>query len=188
MRWTRGSSGQKSFLYIPDEPRLRARAYAIAEQRRHSLRHDDRDLASREPAGSAVEAEQVSLFAPISATPLAGAGDPDWVLDGEGSWEPAADATLTLTLPPLPVVGRGVMDGGTRREHKERLRKANADKGRLIAHHTGMTHAGVNAELNRVSGVKKVSEATVEQLQRRLDQAEKWLTHASARRVPGSRQ
>ncbi len=185
VRWTRGSSGQKSFLYIPDEPRLRARAYAIAEQRRHSLRHDDRELTRQEPASEPIEAEQVSLFAPISATPLGDAGDPDWVLDGELASEPAADAALTVALPPLPVVGRGVQDGRTRREHKERLRKANADKGRLIAHHTGLTHAGVNAELNRVSGVKKVSEATVEQLERRLDKAETWLTQASARRVPG---
>ncbi len=92
------------------------------------------------------------------------------------------DATLTIPLPPLPLAGRAA-DGRTRREHKAHLRKANADKGRLIAHHTGLTHAGVNAELNRVSGVKKISEATVEQLQRRLDKAEAWLLQASARRV-----
>lgn len=31
--------------------------------------------------------------------------------------------------------------------------------------------------MNRVSGVAKVSEATVEELQRRLDKADAWLTH-----------
>ena len=113
------------------------------------------------------------------------------MLDADGAPEPPVDATLTIPLPPLPLIGRGVggddtaPGGRTRREHKEQLRKANADKGRLIAHHTGLTHAGVNAELNRVSGVRKVSEATIEQLQRRLDRAEKWLAQASARRVPG---
>jgi superfamily II DNA or RNA helicase len=193
VRWTRGPSGQKSFLYIPDEPRLRARAFAIAEQRRHSLRHEDREETTRESRDEAVEVEQFSLFAPISAVPLADAGDPDWLLDGDGHPEPALDATLTIPLPPLPLVRRGVESSGgnaiahgrTRREHKEHLRRANADKGRLIARHTGLTHAGVNAELNRVSGVKKVSEATVEELQRRLEKAERWLTQASARRVPG---
>lgn len=191
VRWTRGSSGQKSFLYIPDEPRLRARAFAIAEQRRHSLRHEDREATSREPQAEG-DAEQFSLFAPISATPLSDGNEPDWALDGDGGPDPLADATLTLALPPLPVVGRGRLtaagagpEGVTRREHKQRLRKANVDKSRLIAHHTGLTHAGVNAELNRASGVKKVSEATVEELQRRLDKAEMWLTQASARRVPG---
>ena len=188
VRWTPGSSGQKSFLYIPDEPRLRARALSIAEQRRHSLRHEDRDLTGREAPAKAVE-EQISLFAPISAVPLSDGGEPDWVVDVDGSPEPVADSALTIPLPPLPAAGggpgatAGPPDGRTRREHKARLRKANADKGRLIAHHTGLTHAGVNAELNRVSGVKKVSEATLEELERRLDKAETWLRQASGRRV-----
>jgi hypothetical protein len=38
-----------------------------------------------------------------------------------------------------------------------------------------MTHARVNAELNRLSAVRRVSEATVEQLERRLASADKWL-------------
>jgi hypothetical protein len=44
------------------------------------------------------------------------------------------------------------------------LRRANARDRRLIARLTGLTHAGVNA-LNRITGVKKITEATVEQLQ-----------------------
>jgi len=188
VRWTRGSSGQKSFLYIPNEPRLRARAFAIAEQRRHSLRHQDREVAARDARDGAAE-EQISLFAPISAVPLADDGGPDWLLDADGSPEPPVDATLIMSLPPLPTGGRATQasdiaaDGRTRREHKEHLRKANAERGRVIAHHTGMTHAGVNAELNRVMGLTKISEATVEQLQRRLDKADQWLRQASGRRV-----
>ncbi len=187
VRWTRGSSRQKSFLYIPDEPRLRARAFAIAEQRRHSLRHEDRDLTGREPQEK-VDEEQISLFAPISAVPLSDGAEPDWVLDADGSPEPAADAALTIPLPPLPTsgfagAGDSLVDGRTRREHKAHLRKANAEKGRLIAHHTGLTHAGVNLELNRASGIVKVSDATVEQLERRLEKAENWLRQASSRRV-----
>ena len=73
VRWTRGTGRQHSFLYIPDEPRLRARAFAIAEQRRHSLRHEDRELGDRQPADEGVDGEQFSLFAPISAVPLDGA-------------------------------------------------------------------------------------------------------------------
>ena len=56
-------------------------------------------------------------------------------------------------------------------------------RGRLIARvASGLTHAGVNAELNRVSDIRPISEATVEQLERRLDKAENWLRRASARR------
>ncbi len=112
------------------------------------------------------------------------------MLDGDHGAEPAADDAMTISLPPLPTGGRGMAagagsapDGRTRREQKEHLRKANADKGRLIAHHTGMTHAGVNAELNRAMGLTSISTATVEQLERRLDKAEQWLRQASGRRV-----
>jgi len=41
---------------------------------------------------------------------------------------------------------------------------------------SGLTHAQVNGELNRLSGVGKVSEATVEQLETRLAHADRWLT------------
>lgn len=190
VRWTRGSFAQKAFLYIPDDPRLRARAFAIAEQRRHSLRRQDRQTLGPKPDHEVAKEDLFSLFAPISAIPLGEGDDPDWVLDGDADAEAPEDPTLTIALPPLPTGGRAspatsgmAADGRTRREHKEHLRRANADKGRLIARHTGMTHAGVNGELNRVSGVKKVSEATVEQLERRLDKAEQWLRQASARRA-----
>ena len=189
VRWTRGTPRQKSFLYIPDEPRLRARAFAIAEQRRHSLRHDGRDgLASDRQEGPAEAEDQLSLFAPISAVPLSAADEPDWVHDADGHAGPADDGTLTIALPPLPAIRRGgapAPDGRTRREHKDQLRKANADAGRLLARRTGMSHAAVNADLNRSSGVTKVSEATIEQLERRLRQAERWLGQTSARPIVG---
>jgi superfamily II DNA or RNA helicase len=194
VRWTRGTKGQKSFLYIPDEPRLRARAFAIAEQRRHSLRHEDRVFGAPVDPNALDELpadDLFSQFAPISAVPLGDGSEPDWVLDDDGYFEPPfdADGELTIPLPPLPTgagrVGASAPDGRTLREHKEALREANANKSRLIARHTGQTHAAVNAELNRVSGVKKVSEATVQQLERRLEKADAWLRQASARRVAG---
>ena len=109
--------------------------------------------------------------------PLGDANEPDWALDGDRLADPSDDDTLTIALPPLPGRGRhhgAAPDGRTRREEKERLRKANADVSRLLAHQTGMTHSAVNAELNRWSGVTKVSEATVELLERRLRKAEQW--------------
>jgi superfamily II DNA or RNA helicase len=194
VRWTRGVRGQKSFLYIPDEPRLRARAFAIAEQRRHSLRHEDRLTREVERDGDEEQDLFSSMFEPISAVPLDDGSQPDWLLDDDSAFEPmvAFDdlPELTIPLPPLPG-GRGsaaaasALDGRTLREHKEHLRDANAMRTRAIARHTGQTHAAVNAELNRVSGVKKVSEATVEQLERRLAKADAWLQQASSRRVAG---
>jgi hypothetical protein len=51
----------------------------------------------------------------------------------------------------------------------------------MIARATGMTHAAVNGELNRAIGLKRITEATVEQLERRLEKADQWWRQASAR-------
>jgi hypothetical protein len=193
VRWTPGTTGQKSFLFIPDEPRLRARAFAIAEQRRHCLRREDPREVPLEGAAELdeLESEQVSLFAPISAVPLEdgdGAGVPDWELDERGIPEPPQDAALTIPLPPLPSGGRPagrLPEGRTLREHKAWLREANTNKVRAIARQTGLTHAAVNNELNRITGLRKVSEATVEDLERRLARAEKWLEQESSRHIAG---
>lgn len=154
-------------------------------------------MARAEVDDAGADDDLFSAFEPISAVPLGDGSEPDWVLDDDAAFEPLVgfDAPdLTIPLPPLPArtrsgpdsaSARGTPDGRTVREHKEHLREANANKSRLIARHTGQTHAAVNAELNRVSGVKKVSEATVEQLERRLQKADAWLRQASARRVAG---
>jgi hypothetical protein len=49
---------------------------------------------------------------------------------------------------------------------------------RQISRITGLSHAQVNAELNRRVGVEKVGEATLEQLERRREQAARWLAAA----------
>jgi superfamily II DNA or RNA helicase len=189
VRWTRGLRGQKSFLFIPDEPRLRARAFAIAEQRRHSLRHEDREVVPRpEPVEELAEPEQGSFFAPISATPLGLSDGAEWMLDEDGLVEPTDDAALVVALPPLPAGGRLVAtapDGRTLREHKQQLRDANTSRVRMIARSTGMTHAAVNGELNRTIGIKKISEATVDQLERRLAKADQWWRQASSSTLAG---
>ena len=43
VRWTRGLPRQRAWLFIPDDPRLRSYAAGIAQQRRHSLRRDERE-------------------------------------------------------------------------------------------------------------------------------------------------
>jgi hypothetical protein len=38
-----------------------------------------------------------------------------------------------------------------------------------------MTHREVNGRLNRLAGVQRITEATLEELRRRADQAERWI-------------
>lgn len=63
----------------------------------------------------------------------------------------------------------------TREEHKRTLRDTNARRARDLVRLTGKTHQQVNAELNRLAGVRRVTEATLEQLERRAEHARRWL-------------
>jgi superfamily II DNA or RNA helicase len=195
VRWTRGLRHQKSFFFIPDDPRLRAFAANLAQQRRHSLhkaRSDqdeaDADLAAQLdelPGPARAEEEQLSLFAAISAVALGDPHTPEWIAedpgDDLGAVEPDdGDDELTIALAPPPRPG-GHDDGAggtathrTRREQKAFLRNENAEWAREIVRISGLSHAQVNSELNRLSGIRRISEATVEQLEARRRHAEGW--------------
>jgi hypothetical protein len=152
-------------------------ASRIAEQRRHSLKRATERALEESPFAAPVArlAEQMSLFAALSAV-ATDAVDPDddfaWFAD-----EPADDAGFELALaPPPPLAGGGShAEGGLRLEEKRRLRDANAVLARDLAKRTRLSHAKVNAELNKRAGVERVSAATVPQLRERLRVAEQWL-------------
>jgi superfamily II DNA or RNA helicase len=178
VRWTRGVPRQRSWLYIPDDPRLRTHAAGVAEQRRHSLRKDDApERAERDEDAAGGDDVQMSLFAVISAVALEGREPDDLPYDPEPDGSAGEDIELMLAPPP-PLTGGG-MDGAvvtlTRREEKRILRDQNASVARELVRRTRLTHAQVNAELNRLSGVRRVTEATMEQLERRLGVADRWL-------------
>jgi hypothetical protein len=97
----------------------------------------------------------------------------------------AGDAALELALPALPggpTGGVGVSENGSgngaaanpRRQRAE-LREANAKLVQDLVWATGMGHAQVNGQLNRLIGLRRVDEATIDQLRRRAQQAERWL-------------
>ncbi|HXH55763.1 DEAD/DEAH box helicase [Iamia sp.] len=193
VRWTRGVPRQKSWLFIPDDPRLRRLAAGIAEQRRHSLARRERpterngldDPGALDPAG--VEEEQLSLFAVISAVATEGEGPADAEDvgtdddDGDG---PGFDLELAPPPPLAGVVpGRGLNDpldaGLTRGDDKKRLRDLNAELARDLVRSTGWSHAQVNRELNRIAGVSRVTEATVSQLRLRLEKGTRWLSRST---------
>ena len=136
VRWNARLAKQAAYMFIPDDVRLRKFGAGIAEQRRHSLRKesqsqsDDRYEAERdgEPPAKKTEterdlAEQLSLFAPISATPLDEHGRPleaprIYEADGEADLDPngeipdfvgagsSAGAPRATLLRPSPALGR----------------------------------------------------------------------------------
>jgi superfamily II DNA or RNA helicase len=187
VRWTSGLRGQRSYLFIPDDWRLRAHAQQIADQRRHSLRRQE--AAARTDVGSEERVppeEQMSLFSVISAV----ATDPQVPEEDDWTWEAEPEAALVeldLGAPP-PLAGGGPGPAGlegagtlSRRELKDRLRKANANLVADLVRQTGWSHAAVNAELNRLSGIKRITEATAADLERRLRHAERWSARTRGR-------
>jgi hypothetical protein len=73
VRWQAGRTNQKAYVYIPDDDRLRAHAFAIAEARRHVLRPPERNDDDFRPDGElddrrvADDAEQLTLFSVVRA-------------------------------------------------------------------------------------------------------------------------
>ena len=116
--------------------------------------------------------------------PVGAPHTPEWVdeeFDPELSAEDEVDdraLVVDLVPPPRPGGGTTLVAGAhrTRREHKAHLRADNAERARDIVRMSGLSHAQVNGELNRLSGVTRVSEATVTQLEVRLGHADRWLS------------
>jgi len=197
VRWTRGVRSQKAFLFIPDDPRLRRWATGMAEARRHSLKKKEREdddfsgeFDDRDAEAAAADApeEQLSMFAVISAVATSESTVNASVFSDEhpDKWDEAedednapVDAALEfrLAVPPPRGASSSAADpsGKTRKQLKTELRDANSELVRELVRFTSLDHRGVNAELNRLVGLRKVTEATVEQLQARLDAGNKWL-------------
>lgn len=189
------AADERAWLFIPDDPRLRMWAAGIAEQRRHSLakrRHpEDEELAEADPSAfdevPAEAEEQLSLFAALSSQVLDSAesgtsvfGDAD-LADDDLDEE---DGSVPIELPPPPQPGGSRwsnvlpedLGGRPLTEVKRELRQANADLVLHLVRFTGMSHREVNGRLNKLAGVQKVTEATLDQLRRRADQAERWIS------------
>jgi hypothetical protein len=202
VRWTRGVPRQKAYLFIPDDVRLRTWATQIADARRHSLRKPtDVDGAPTDEAAldelrhEDDRGDQLSMFAALSA--VVTGEDESSVFDVDDALlarldqldrledDGGGDAALDLALPALPggptsgagATGNGSGNGDAANPRRQRaeLREANAKLVQDLVWATGMGHAQVNGQLNRLVGLRRVDEATIDQLQRRARQAERWL-------------
>ncbi len=201
VRWQADRGAQKAYVFLPDDPRLRTHAFSIAEARRHVLRPpvQNDDLmnvdgeAALDSATVADEPEQLSLFSVLSAvatgmkihsvTADGVAYDDEPEIDVSGQLDdPELAAALDLHLPDIPTDAGFVREGSRSvAEIKDDLRTRNAFVAQRLVDITGLSHGKVNAEMNRLAGVAKVSAATTEQLERRLRYAESWLRRARGR-------
>jgi superfamily II DNA or RNA helicase len=195
VRFSPGLGRQAAYMFVPDDVRLRVFAAGIAEQRRHCLRRrEELDYAEGEgpppPSRQPDEAPegQLSLFSAISAVPLDTEGRPlgetplldepddaipDLVEAAAGDPEPLVLAPQSPPLPdpvPLPALTESPL------ARRSALREKNSELARDLVFATGHSHSHVNAELNRRAGIRRISEASIKQLERRLEIARAWLS------------
>ena len=193
VRTTPDTRGQRSIMFIPDDPRLRAHSMGLSESRRHVLTKKEEDGEGQDPAAldevpTDVESEQMSLFQAVAATATTELAEPEWFDDTPFPSADQPGVPLELFPPPtpggtIPEVGEVGPDGqpisAARHVTKAQMRQRNADVARVLARRANLDHRAVNAELNRRSGITRISDATVEQLTRRLEVGERWLARLS---------
>ena len=166
---------------------------------------DDPFAAERPPREEAPAIEeaadgQLSLFTAISAVALDDQGqrlqearvfDPELGDPIPDLAPPRGPGAPDLTMPPVPLpspagpVPLPARDASTvpgpRAEElsplarRRQLREQNSEAVTDLAHMTGRSHAELNAELNRRLKIRRISEASVRQLQQRLELAKKML-------------
>lgn len=129
----------------------------------------------------------MSLFAALSSSVVEEADLPDGLDANEADLVVSGVDLVGHPFdlpPPPPLAGRETTEGvipdelvalRSRFTGKRELRDRNADRARTIARLVGWEHRAVNGELNRRSGVHRITEATVQQLEHRLSVAEDWL-------------
>lgn len=178
---------QPSYFFIPDDHRLRQQAATIALERRHSIDKRPTKAAPREVDFDA-PTEQISLFAALSSTVV-----DESTADSANGLDPSEAPLVSSGAdlighpfdlpPPPPLAGVAATPDVPGELHairsrfasKQELRDKNADRARTIARIVGWEHRAVNGELNRRSGVHRITEATAQQLERRLVAADEWL-------------
>ena len=180
VRWTRGVPRQRAWLFIPDDPRLRTPAPASPSSgATRSAAGTSSRASSDEQERRRGDDEQLSLFAVISAVateaadPTASSGDELDALD-DG---PDDEIELTLAPPPPLRAGRagdGADDADAQRGESGAARRERQGRARARAPHRHDARAGERGA-EPLSRVRKVSEATLDQLERRLAAADRWL-------------
>jgi len=153
---TRGVPRQRAWLYNPDESAApESWPGRSPKQRRHSLRARRGACAAAECRRPAGDADQISLFAVISAV-ATGSGRRRRGALRRRRRRRRAGFELTLGEPP-PLAGGPAHEVLTRREEKSRLRNANTAVAAKISRRTGMTHARVNCRAEPVCPESAVS-------------------------------
>jgi superfamily II DNA or RNA helicase len=164
---------EMSWLYLPADPVLRTHAADVETELRHLLRppsdesdpeaFDERDERRRSEPG------EREVFVPVAADVA-----PQLALFGSPDAAPGAGAVPRPAIVPSAVPGavEEAEPDDAAMPAFERRALLRDKRHRLVAdlrRKDGRTHAEINNELNRRCGIRRVAEASIEQLERSIE-------------------
>jgi superfamily II DNA or RNA helicase len=151
-----GRPVEKSWLYLPADPVLRAHAANVERELRHVLRPVEDAEGLDEPAERReTERGEAEPFVPVAADVA-----PQLALFGGGGSGPA------------PVAAPAADEPAPAMAAFERRALLRDKRHRLVAdlrRSQGGSHAEINRWLNRSCGVRRVEDASIDQLERSID-------------------
>ena len=162
VRRTPAPRRQMSHVFLPADPRLKALAATIEEERAHALRLE---AAGEAPAVERAEPAAGERWRALSSSARADVE----VLQTTQPGEPLqlfADATATAPAPVAVPVAAPEPVRETAHGRRERLREERRALVAAVARRTGEPHRAIHARVNRATGARSVSAATAVQLER----------------------
>jgi superfamily II DNA or RNA helicase len=161
-----GRPAEQSWLYLPGDPVLRTHAADVERELRHVLRargEDDPFGLDEPPERRETERSEPPAFVPVAADVA-----PQLALFGPPGGAPAAApaAGAATAVAPAPAAGPEAMPAFERRALlRDKRHRLVADLRRT----GGGSHAEINRWLNRSTGVRRVEDASIEQLERSIE-------------------
>ncbi|HST34985.1 MAG TPA: DEAD/DEAH box helicase family protein [Solirubrobacteraceae bacterium] len=178
VRTTPGRAAEPSWLYLPADQTLRGHAAEIESELRHVLRREEPGEELDEPAERrASEPSPSPDFVPLSAEFAAQMtlfGAPQ-AARGSAPGSAAGVAASRLSVPAPEPAPRAAF------EQRAELRRERSRLVGELARRERSSHREINAWLNRVVGIERVGDATIEQLERSVAALVKELSRRAAR-------
>jgi hypothetical protein len=152
----------RSWLFLPADPVLRAHASEVERELRHVLRPPgEEDPYALDEVPDKVETERTE---PEAFMPVAADVAPQMALFGPPGGAPAPVATPSRPLPDEP--DEPDMAAFERRDLlRDKRHRLVAD----LRRSQGGTHAEINRWLNKSCGIRKVEDASIDQLERSIE-------------------
>jgi superfamily II DNA or RNA helicase len=174
-----GRPADMSWLYLPADPVLRAHAADVERELRHVLRparEGDPDELDEPPDRRETERSEELAFVPVAADvapqlALFGAPAPAAGV-APGAAFTAAPIAPGAPVPPASAAAADDEDADDRPAAFERRALLRDKRHRLVAdlrRRDGRSHAEINRWLNRSTGIRRVEDASIDQLERSIE-------------------